>query len=81
MARRSRIISSTLKERLLASMRDLRRDVTAACGEARIGGPEYVALESLRHAIDDVAGALTGNREMYWTRANDALSGRKPPSQ
>lgn len=80
MARRSRIISHDRRERLLAAMREARREATGACGEALIGGPEYVALEALRRAIDDVAGALTGNREMFWIRANDALSGRKAPT-
>ncbi|CEJ15938.1 hypothetical protein BN1110_06288 [bacterium YEK0313] len=79
MARRSRIISHDRRERLLAAMREARREATGACGEALIGGPEYRALEALLRAIDDVAGELTGDREMFWVRNNRALSGIKPP--
>ena len=78
MARRSRIISHDRRERLLAAMREARREATGACGEALIGGSQYRALEALMRAIDDVAGELTGNRELFWIRNNNALSGRKP---
>lgn len=68
MARRSRIISHHHKERLLAAMKETRRQSESACGETPFGSPQYRALEALHKAIDDAAEALTGNREALWRK-------------
>ena len=47
-------------------MRECRRAATTLCGQAKIGGPEYEAAAALMRRIDDMAGVLTGNRELFW---------------
>ena len=67
MPRRSaRVISPETRTRLLDIMRECRHVATTLCGQAKIGGPEYEAASALTRRIDDMAGVLTGNRELFW---------------
>ena len=86
MPRRSaRIVSPETSARLLATMRECRHAAATLCGQAKIGGPEYEAASALARRIDDMAGVLTGNRELFWTVAHShngpsAATGKGPGS-
>ncbi|MEM7226580.1 MAG: hypothetical protein AAF495_26650 [Pseudomonadota bacterium] len=53
----------------LAALAGARRAAVRVLAATKIGGPTYRAAERLLDAIDDVAGALTGDREVLWSRA------------
>ena len=67
MPRRSaRVISHETSTRMIDTMRACRTAATTLCGQAKIGGKEYEAATALMRRIDDMAGVLTGDREMFW---------------
>ncbi|MBE7201068.1 MAG: hypothetical protein INR70_25145 [Parafilimonas terrae] len=58
---------------MIDTVRTCRTAATALSGQANIGGPEYEAATALMRRIDDMAGVLTGNREMFWEQAPSTL--------
>jgi len=55
-------------ERLLEAVRVARLEVIRAEAEVKIGSPHAEALENFRQSINDLAEALTGNRELFWNK-------------
>jgi hypothetical protein len=52
---------------LLEKLKRVRREVTTQW--APIGSPDYHALRQIKEAIDDFAGLVAGDRELFWDKA------------
>jgi hypothetical protein len=63
--RSKRIFSDMDRDALLAAIGACRDACIRAATAAPIGEPVYVAVGNLRHAIDDVAEILTGDRTHF----------------
>jgi hypothetical protein len=59
-------------DRMLAALKSMRAECVRAQAGVVIGGEVYQALERLRCAIDDLVGAVTGNREALWPKPHKA---------
>lgn len=68
MPRRSRTLSTATRTEVLPAIEAARRASVRICTEAKIGGAEYEAAGKAMAALDDLAGALTGNREIFWSK-------------
>jgi hypothetical protein len=66
MVRTRRLFGSKHQEALLAALAACRAACTSAQATAPINGPVYRACGVVTHAIDELAGVLTGNREQLW---------------
>lgn len=66
MSRFRRLFSTADRDALLEGLAVCRRACTQAQATAPINGPIYRACGVVTDAIDDLAGALTGNREHLW---------------
>lgn len=55
-------------ERVLEAVRKARAEIIRAEAGVVIGSPHYRALERHREAINDLAEALTGDRELFWNK-------------
>ncbi len=62
------------KPALLAVLGEARRGLNTSLSQLPVRGPEYLAVERLVDALDDVVGILTGNREHFWQRMHHAPS-------
>ncbi len=79
MARRPRIFSELDKRELLDSLRSARHQCTRSLAAAPIYGDEYRAILKLMASLDELAEALTGDREHLWPRtANTTWPSRMP---
>jgi hypothetical protein len=67
-------------ERLLASLRACRQELVRAQAEIVIGCPQYRALDAHRETIDNLAGLLTGDREVFWRKPHSVGKGEGPPN-
>lgn len=76
MAHRPRTLSRATSVEALAAIEAARRACVRICTEGKIGGAEYEAAGKAMHALDDLAGALTGNREMFWSKPHGTGSSR-----
>lgn len=65
MPRRPRTLSPATQAEALAAIEVARRACIRICTEARIGGAGYDAAGMAIEAMDDLAGALAGNREIF----------------
>lgn len=55
-------------ERVLEAVRAARAEIIRAEAKVEIGSPHYRALERFRDATNDLAGELTGDRELFWKK-------------
>lgn len=62
--------SETVKQpaRLLDALRAARYEANLACADLKISGDVYQKLSALTRAIDDVAEAIGGDRELFWNK-------------
>ncbi|WP_439547871.1 hypothetical protein [Falsiroseomonas sp.] len=56
------------RTKALAAKEAARRVSVRICTEAKIGGAEYEAAGKAMAALGNLAGALTGNREAFWSK-------------
>lgn len=77
MPRRPRSPSHATRAEALAAIEAARHASVRICTEARIGGAEYEAAGKAMQALDDLAGALTGNREMFWSKPHGTGQGAR----
>ena len=78
MGKRPRYFSPSDRERLLAAIGECRKALRQAEDHLRPCGPEYNACGKVAEAIDELAGALTGDREYFHLKIAPArtLGGR-----
>ena len=76
MPRRPRTLSLAARTEALAAIEAARRASVRIRTEAKIGGSEYEAAGKAMEALDDLAGALTGNREVFWSKPHGTGSSR-----
>lgn len=76
MPRRPRALSPATRIDALAAVQAARHASVRICTEARIGGAEYEAAGKAIETLDGLAGALTGNREVFWSKPHGAGSSR-----
>jgi hypothetical protein len=76
MPRRPRALSHATRTEALSAIEAARRASVRICTEAKIGGAEYEAAGRAMQALDDLAGALTGSREVFWSMPHGAGSSR-----
>jgi hypothetical protein len=62
---KKRVLSHTTAEATLAAAGDCRAACIRLMTEAPISSEAYQKAEALRRAVDDLAEALTGNREHF----------------
>jgi hypothetical protein len=77
MVRTRRLFGSKHQEALLAALATCRVACTSAQASAPISGPIYQACGVVTNAIDDLAGALTGNRQHLWAPTHGTPRTRK----
>jgi predicted urease superfamily metal-dependent hydrolase len=65
---RSPELSGLELERVLETVRQARAEIIRAEAVSAIGSPHYQALERFREATNDLAEALTGDREHFWKK-------------
>ncbi len=58
-------------KRELAAMRACRDAMVRIATRYRINGPEYRTAQAVMDALDDLAGALTGDRRALWSGRRD----------
>ncbi len=63
----------------LAALESCRRAMVAVCAKAPVGSQVYRAADAVLTAIDDMAGAITGDRERFWTPGHAAGEGPERP--
>lgn len=51
----------------LEKLREGRKGASAVCAGSKIGSDQYLAANAVLKALDDLAGALTGDDEALWT--------------
>lgn len=61
-------LSGLERERVLEAVRQARGEIIRAEAKIEIGSPHYRALERFREATNDLAEALTGDREFFWKK-------------
>jgi len=68
--------SETLADpaRLLSAVKACRAECCTALATLTIQGDQYRAVTECMKGLDDLTAALTGDREMFWTKANSALN-------
>lgn len=76
MPRRPRTLSAATRVDALAAIEDARRACIRICTEDKIGGPEYEAAGKAIDALEGLTGALTGNREVFWSKPQGTGSRR-----
>ncbi len=72
---RPRTLSPSARVDALAAVEATRRACIRVCAEAKIDGVEYEATGKAIEALDGLAGALTGNPELFCPKPNGVASG------
>lgn len=66
---RRRVFGQSEEARLLEEARVWRSRCVEVLGRAPVGGPVYTAVSGVLDAIDDLAGAVTGDLSLFHLRA------------
>lgn len=63
-----RVFTEADRDQMLVAAGVFRDACVDASRRAPPAGPEYAALHRAMTSVDDLVGALTGNRELFWAK-------------